>query len=319
MTRRPREEELFFANLDEARPRARATGITVSGVEWPSLALSPDGRRAAVLEHGAIRVYEIDSKRLLAASALEDAYGFGSTYRVLFASSDRVLLAPRWYPNASMLLRHDRVQPPAGRVTMPLFELDVAGKRFGRTGAVAASTPTAFQPSPDGTLLLSSEISLRRVSLLDAKTGAAREGCVFDGWTRGGFLADGRIALLSWGKEGARAAIVSRSCATENEIPLPDIGGLSIAGEPEPGTLAIASPKAAGGLSETNLLLVDASTGSIRRLPGLVPALGWRSFYGGEAPFASPGARLFKTPAGALVSLDPKTGATRTVLAGGAP
>jgi hypothetical protein len=305
--------ELELVDLDAPRPVRHDAGITVPASSWASLALTPDGRRATVLAEGTLNVFDLGSKKLLAAAATGASV---AEMRIRFVGADRVLIVPATHP------RHaagEKTPEPAGRARLPISVFDVVLRKLATTGTIDATTPSWFQASADGTRLLESEPAARRVSVLDAGTGATRPGCVFEGFARGAFLADGRVALVKAGAGGGRLAIARADCGIASVTALPPARALWVASEPEPGTLAIGALRGEVGRPETSLLLVDVGTGAVREIRGARPAGGiWFAL---EPPAAagSPASRLLTTSSGALVSLDPRSGATRTVLAGPSP
>jgi hypothetical protein len=305
VSRQSTREELVVVRLGGERPVARPSGIAASSATSPLLALSPDGSRAAVLDRGTLSVYELGAKRLVAAAKVS---ADSERHRLVFRTPDHVLLTPHRFTR--------RGSDGSGTASLPLYDLDLATKSFVKTADVAATPPASFQRSLDAMRMLVSERTPRRVSLVDVQGGAARSVCVFEGFFSGVLLDAGRIALFRWGHDGSSLTLASSDCTSRPEIPLPPARYLTVPGQPEQGTLAVAALSGAVGRAETFVLLVDLSSGAVRRLEGLSPVV-WFSGEGAQRP-GGVGSRLFMNGDGALVALDPKTGATRTILRGGA-
>jgi hypothetical protein len=231
----------------------------------------------------------------------------------ILSSAERVRLGPRGHPRGHQRRARGARRSPAATALLPIRELDLETRTLRTVAEVEASIPTSFQTSPDGSTLLVSEHARERVSLLDAATGAARPGGIFGGFSRGAFLADGRIALLrEVDIHGVGLAIATPDGRIVDSYQLRSNGTLAFVGELEPGLLGVSS------LHTTRpcLYLVDLAQKSVRELPGLAPS--GASLFIGPLPATSDAVRVFRTSSG-LVSLDPRSGGTRAVLPSSSP
>jgi hypothetical protein len=297
---------LEVADLGAAKPALRELGASVPADSWASLALSDDGRRAAVLGDGLLQLVDVGTGRVVAA--VKTAASERET-RLRFLSLDRVLLFPGFYPRRTP--REERPAAPAAAMTLPLAIFDTT-RGLERTGSVEATTPSSFQLSRDGTRLLQSEPSVPRVTVRDARTGVPR--CAFEGFARASFLDDGRAAMVSGRGLAPKLGVVGVDCRLEKEVPMPEARFLAPAGEPARGVMSVAVFRGPAGKPASAMLLVDLATGTTKEVPGLAPAR--TAWINTPIPPAigSVGARLCTDRSGALVLLDGAAGSAKGVL-----
>ncbi|MEA2691646.1 MAG: hypothetical protein QOJ16_1033 [Acidobacteriota bacterium] len=290
--------------LDLTRPGARPLPTRLTFAAPPSLlALSPDGRRLAALEHGRLTVEEIGSARLLAAVPVEPAYPWES--RLLFEDGGHVL--------------YFRTGTVGWRLRSPgidIIELDVA---TGRTEVIGQTPPvedsSSPEVSPDGSRFFVHQPQAK-LQLFRTR-GAVLEAELRSSAQSSGFLADGRIFTLEaageTGAAGRQLTLLSPDGSVLRRFPFPGAHALRVGGEPSPGhlVLGIAThtvPSVSDGLEHWESRLLDLTTGESRSLGrGLLPM---------GAPSAGPGSagsRLFQRSGGRLVRLDLATGRERRV------
>ncbi|MBI4918124.1 MAG: hypothetical protein HY825_19960 [Acidobacteria bacterium] len=310
--------DLMTIDLRDERPRPRSTliGFTAS---IRTLTLSPDGRRLAAVENGTLSVSDAYSGDLLAAVRLPADRV--STNRMWFAG-DGTLRFPQFEPSAA-----DR---KVGAVV--ITEFDVASGRLRDTGRIA---PAGEYEALFLRLDPRSNRILRRVqrpreggpTLHDATTGALLADLVApeEGW-RGfpAFLADGGIAVAETREGRARLRVFTSEGAPLWSIDLGAGYRAFPAGERAPGRLLVVVRESEDQLtSGSRSVLVDLDTRNVEPLPSrLIPA-GWMPlahwWWDGEAAPGSVATRTFITADRGLVALDPVTGASRVVVAGGPP
>jgi hypothetical protein len=310
--------DLMTIDLRDERPRPRSTLIGFPS-SIRTLTLSPDGRRLAAVENGTLSVSDVSSGELLAAVRLPADRV--STNRMWFVG-DGILRFPQFEPSAA-----DR---KIGAIV--IVEFDIAARSLRDSGRI--------EPAGEYEALFlrvdpRSNRILRRVqrpreggpTLHDATTGAPLADLVGpeEGW-RGfpAFLADGGIAVAETRKGRARLRVFTSEGAPLWSIDLGEGYRAFPAGERAPGRLLVVVRESEDQLtSGSRSVLVDLDTRKVEPLPSrLVPA-GWMPltpwWWDGEAAPGSVATRTFLTADRGLVALDPVTGATRVVVAGGRP
>ena len=248
--------------LDLRAPAAQPVRIPEPLQIVPELALSADGARAAFLQPGVIRVFELDTGAAAVSRDLPD----WRVPRSLYFAPDGGL---RLYPRVRL--------EPGGPSARELLELDTATGELAATGRIAVVTSGAiFRPgaSRDAAILL--ELGRTRASLLDPRTGVRRADLAVEGEVRGaGFLADGRIVTVSRTERGGTAiSILDASGVPQSGMHLPSTpAAVAILASPAPGRLVIGTnPVGANSTRTWSIVVLD--------LPGNRIVRTWR----GHAP-----------------------------------
>ncbi len=315
-------------DLDRPGSEPRATTIIVSEPWKIAMVLSDDGSRLAILNGGALWLYELPSGRLVSAATVSQAdraEGFG---KVQFVGQDRV----RVFSYSEGAQRGE-----AGSAT--ISEFDALAKRLvvvGKIDRITSSGWNSLRVDSTGRRLLVNDRNDESVVLRDAGTGeliarleAATGGKVTT--RRARFLSDGRIALCEAGPDGAKLMLLSSEAALLRTIDLPQGEVVVIGGEPSPGRLWVdIHPKWAPGFPDHaeekwNLVLVDLATADVRPMArGYRPARGtW--FPGiGLGRSIEPGSEAVNVYARLgteIVRIDPATGGEKVLIgvSGGKP
>jgi hypothetical protein len=308
---RDRKSALFVADLASAR--TIETGIECG--PWSRVALSPSGRRLAVLDGNALAAYDVtrpDKPQQLAAFRLE-----GEARQAVFVDEDVIRLFPRFH-NA---VRKDIT--PAG---LEITELSLLSKKPSVTGRFERETLPFLRMSADGRLFVG--VLEKRLTLHDGRTGALLSTLTEELRSpQVRFLSGGRVAVA--GIAGAQAEMKiflegeeGRSATAARTTGLGPAKRLVLGGEIAAGRVAVSlfpfEENLPGSGRAAKLAIVDATTGAIFPGPdGLVLAdrlSWWISPILPPAEAGSPASRLFLTASGALVRLDPATGARTVVL-----
>ncbi|HEY7215210.1 MAG TPA: hypothetical protein VIC28_11305, partial [Thermoanaerobaculia bacterium] len=299
--------ELVRLDLRGRSPRPERTRMTYSGRIPPLLAVSPDGRQAAIANDRRLTIEQVPSGRLLASAELP---------RELDHSEDAMLFVA---PGRVRIFDREKV-PEAGTETLEVLDLAAGKEGLLRTARIEPIVQPQWGPqdlwffrpsqiSPDGARLLVHR-SDERFGVLDAGNGALLAELPPAGErSRASFLADGRIALVS-GSRPKELRIFARDLALERTFRFAG-AALRLGGQPAPDRLVAAtSPNRSGEpWRRSEALLLDLATGSVRRLgSGLVPI---------PDPLLGPqsaGARLFwRDGLSRLVRVDLATGRERLV------
>ncbi len=302
--------ELLRLDLRDHSSRPEHTRMTYSGKLPPILAASPDGRHIAVANGRRLTIEEVPSGRLLASAELPKELDHVED-SLLFVAPRRVRIF-----DYEMVPETD-AEPVSG--TLEVRDLAVGGGliRTARieqivqapwsAGDLWFSRPSAI--SADGARLLVCR-SDQRFAVFDAGNGALLAELPPAGErSRASFLADGRIVLVS-GSRPKELRIFARDFVPERSFRLAG-AALRLGGQPAPDRLVVAmSPHRSGApWSQSEALVLDLATGSVRRLGGgLVPVPD--SLLGPE----SAGAHLFwRDEISRLVHVDLATGRERVV------
>ena len=289
--------ELVTASLSATGAAARRTAFETMSLP-DDLAVSPDGKRVALVGSGRVEVVDVATGRLLAAERLSATY---PTMVGAFLGSDRFLAA---------IWGSDRLE---------LFELDVPARRIARrTTILGLEGWYTFAFDASGERVLVRERSGRRLRLFDVRTGNAiatlTEGPAQNSsWAL--FLSDGRIVYLTGGDNGASLRLFSADGRPERSIEIPRRRALP-GGEVAPGKFVFAIWS--GDISETVLYLADLDSGDIRRVAdGLYPVLWFATRLAPVVP-GSDATELFYSTGDirGLVRFDPLTGERRVILKG---
>jgi hypothetical protein len=302
---------LRIAALDATEPAA-----IVSDVEtniWAQLALSPSGRRLAVFDGNILAAYEVSDPshpRQLLAFRVEK-----TSRSIAFVGEDTVRLLPRPYSTPN---RRD-IAPRE----LEIEEISLLSKKSVVIGRIERDTVANLRISADGRYLVGTMD--RRLTLRDGRTGALLATLSEDLETpKIRFLSGDRIVVAGVAN---RKAILKIFLEGERTPLLPvDLGpaaSVILGGEIAPGRIAVAlnlfRRNEEGARKAWKLAVVDISAGRVvSSVDGLIPAdrFGW--WFSPVMPPAetgSPASHLFLDADGALVRLDPATGA-QTVLLG---
>jgi hypothetical protein len=167
-----------------------------------------------------------------------------------------------------------------------------------------------FSISPDGGRLIVRDQGAGRIGLFDAATGRELAGLLdeLNPWvsTSTNFLSGNRVAVSA--AHGRQIRIVLSDGQVERVFPL-RVPAAQLLGQAMPARLSLA-------LQEPNVVgLLDLETGRLEEVSGLhpVPRTFWRNQLDPPQPGAEFG-KLFSTPDGSLVELDPVTLHSRVLL-----
>jgi WD40 repeat protein len=252
--------EVLTLSLD--RPEAAPTRIRESVDVLPQPAVSPDGRRAALLSGRILEVFDASTGATEASMELPDWRMPRSLY---FAPDGHLRLYPR-----------SRLDPPGSSVH-DLLELDPASGELVATGRVPLDSPgTLYRPAAGGDVAIVLDGSRSRVSLHDAQTGEERAVLPASGELRGaGFLAGGRIAgVYRSGSGGTAVRIFDAGGREQGALDFSSKpAAVAILGEPTEGRLVIATnPVGANSARTWSILALDLPGRRVARTwPGLAP------------------------------------------------
>jgi hypothetical protein len=311
---RERKSDLFVADLASAKAVVE-TGLTC-GV-WCRVALSPSGRRLAVLDGNTIGAYEISdasNPRQLAAFPVSDgSRGFA------FVDEDTIRLFPRFY---------NAVRKDVASAALEITELSLPSKKSSVTGRFEREALPRLRMSADGQLFVG--VLEKRLTLHDGKTGALLATLSEDlASPRMRFLSGSRVAVAGIVNSRAEMKIFLESekgwGPLARSIDLGPAASVLLGGEIAPGRVAVAlnpfqrNSPSSESRSAWRLAFVELATGAVSPGPdGLVPADRFAWWFSATLPPAEAGlsgASLFLDASSRLVRLDPATGA-ETVLLG---
>jgi hypothetical protein len=297
---------LWTADLSAARPEPRSLTVVAEG--WPTLGVSPSGRRIALRSGRSLSVLELASEKTLAAVRLDT-----EAYLSLFFENEETvrLFVPRVSPG-------DRTAREA-----PLLELRIPERKLERTGAVPREAGDRLEVwyEAGGARLFALDANRTRLTLRDGRTGELL-GTISRGPKISSFRPAGGGAVVALESAGGvlrlhrLAADGTDGSATE----LGSFRGGLVCGPAADGRLLVAGRTGTddGGSWQRSwtLLGVDLPSGRITaRETGLGPTEPWRWMVdpvlaAAGGPGAAPAA-YFLDGSGALVLYDAASG-TRT-------
>jgi hypothetical protein len=301
------DSPFVVVRLDLTRPGARPVPTRLTYARQPRvLALSPDGRRLAILQGRQLTVEDVDSASLLRAATVAQANSWES--RLHFLDATHLLFFHRGSVESGW---------PRQPAPIEVTEIDLATGRQEEIGHTPPlDTSSVAEISPDGSHFL---VRPSRESLLLFRTHGTLPGTEIPAFLpASGFLADGRIlavAPLASPEESRQLVLFSPDGAVLRRFAFPGAFSLRPAGEPIPGHLVVGvasdSSGSGSGYHSWEIRLLDLATGESRSLGrGLLP-LGALS-----AGPASSSSRLFQRAGGdgsRVVLLDLASGKERPV------
>jgi hypothetical protein len=301
------EARLMAVDLGAERLRSRSTGIAVRR-DWRDLVVSPNGRRAALIENDSVTVYEIESGALVAGAQV--AGGF-QPFRIRFRDEKtlEVLTGRREHDNGDaseyrMLWREHGFDLVTRSMSAGRY-LDGAWRWSGR--------------------LLENQLLERlqkrkfdgkdRLFLIDPSTDepVADLGELPTRWSDVRVSINGWIVIAREENEGKTLEVFNQHGGRGPRIEISDPGWLRIGGEVAPGQLAVGFvvwANDAGEPAERLTRLVDVATGEVvETLGGVSPVLGrWGLRVSpGAWRVGSVATRLFLGNDGTLHILNPDT------------
>lgn len=306
--------DLLRLDLGDPRSRPERTRMTYSGTIPPLLAVSRDGRQAAVATGRRLTIEQVPSGRLLASAELPRELDHVED-SLLFVAPGRVrIFGFEIFSKAGTGL-------DSGALEVGEIEVGRGGlARIARVEPIVKPgmsfqdprLPSRLEISSDGTRLLALRESDQRFVVIDAGNGAVMAELPPAGERSGTvFLADGRIAVVT-GSSPRELRIFSRAFVPERSFRFAG-SGLQLGGQPAPHRLVVAtSPRRLGVFSNRGkILILDLATGSMRQFgSGLVPVP-----YSQVGPESAGSTLFWRGDFRRLVQVDPETGRER-VLAG---
>jgi hypothetical protein len=310
------EPALTVLQVDLPTPRIHSLPIPRDALVY---AVSPRGRRLLMDRRN---VWIADAETGQAIATLDDPHEWT---RASFVSEDTVRAVRRVQPPASSRVDAGDAGAPVGlrttRATVVDWNLE-SGHVTDR-GSIDLrggwSPRAGLTPSEDWQSVLRVDESGLYLHGLDGRVIAT----LVDGWQSrmnraAGPLSGGRYGCIEEQPSGLYLRVFASDGRLLSEARLRGRSPLRVGGEPAAGVLAIEVAPFFGE-GERATLLVDLATGAtVRREPGLSPAIRrWEPGSDLESTHVDPGsfgARLFFGDDG-LVSLDPATGAKTVVVA----
>lgn len=304
--------EIMTAGLGAAQPVAAKTGIEVAGLDW-RLALSPSGRRLAVLSDGTLSVYELAGGRMVASARVSDWSGEKRQEEAFWKSC--MLFPDEGHVALFAVLSPEAKQSP-GSVTIQRF--DVASRKLETTGEIGGLTGYIFvTPDQTGSRLIVSQVDGGHwtTSLRDGLTGALITTLGPDGHAiRAAFLPEGGVVAWSRAKGESELWLYGEDGALKTTANLGHIGEVVFGSEPRPGELFVGTaPAVHEWYRHLSLVSVDCSTGSSRLVAAGLAPLWWPW---ARVLWSGPAASLALTSDGSLVRVDPATGRETVLLRG---
>ncbi len=280
------------------RPEARPTVTRLLMSAYPYLlVLSPDGSRLATWEEDMLSIHDVGSERTLASA------------RVSVGARERV---------SGVFLGRDAFRLfRIGDSSIDILEFDVATRSLAPRGRVDVPAGLRYAGvDPEGSRLATVEGPDRRVRLFDAASGSLlaslAETAAGSRWPV--FLSGGRIVVSENVEKARSLRVFGPDGSAKGVIRLPPMNSLSIGGEAAPGLLCLGFGDSADRSAyRYTTWTVRLDDGALRQIATDLQPL---STLGRVTPeVGSEGTRLFYGPGQrSLVSLDPVTGARRTIL-----
>ena len=235
--------ELYTRRLDQPDAKIIATGISAAAP--PSLVLSADGSRAAVVHGGTISVYDLGRNKLLTSVGIESG-----SRKMFFMNNDVLRVLKTRIKSA----------------TIDIADLNVPAKKMTTVGQIEATSIHALSFSADGSRL----VNPRRGVLADGRTGAtiATLPVTAQSMFTGVALPDGGVAVVK--RDAANVCHLYTFDANGQpvrDITLPAYGGF-IAGQLGDHKLIISAhvqPKPAPHGQNRRIFVVDLAKGAIER------------------------------------------------------
>lgn len=317
--------ELVMADLRGDRPITRQTGIVLNGFLMDVL-FSPHGERIAYADDQTVSVLESDSLKSVASFRLPIRTEGRWWLRGHFMSRDLLRL---------YLMESEEGKEQRRNVTILEFSLP-AGK-LQTTGRIEGLDVLWVRLFPQTERLLvrtaQADGGRNHYYLCEGRTGArVSEFSQNDpkSFVRAAFLSDGRLVMAEEKGDRAELTLFSDAGQPLSTVDLGEGRRPLLGGEPSPGWLAVSlrppGKSAWNSGPETfeprNLLLVDLSTGRVRRDPGtagLIPVFDqyyWASDVGSSAAPGGVLSRLLIEKEGGrstLLELDPASGTRRVI------
>jgi len=317
----PEETSGFFERKTTEVFRIAALDVTVPaaivsdfGTSIWAIAVSPSGERLAVFDGNIFAAYEVSEPshpRQLLALRVEKTFR-----RVAFVGEDTVRLFPRPYSTPN---RRD-IAPRE----LEIEEISMLSKKSLVTGHIERDTLADLRVriSADGRHLVETRDKL--LTLHDGRTGALLATLSKDlKAPKMRFLSGGRMVVAGIAGASARLLFFEGEKAPARAIELGPAASVILGAEIAPGRVAVALNSFRSNDERAQrawkLAFVDVATGAVSPGPdGLTPAdrfSWWQSAVLPPAEAGTEASTLFLDASGALVRLDPATGA-QTVLLG---
>lgn len=287
------------------KPRSQATAIFASRSD--EITLSSDGSQIAIMSGRIVTVLDLESERALASARIP---GERSVFRRMFFVQPNLI----------------RLYDKATNKTLKIYEFDVQSRKLEETGSIDAAECFHHSiPSADALALRFPGTGL--IQLRDGRTGRILVAAAKSKTQQSmmGFLADGRFVIAGVTDGQARLSIFSSDGMMEQTIELGPAGSLRLGGEPERGSLVVATSREDRAVGPRDyrktltVLLVGLESGKIKQVGSQMSPLSYLWWYTGHLP--TPGSvatRLFITADHQLVYLDPIAGQRRVIAGRGA-
>lgn len=311
-------QQTSLLTLDLTAKDARPVQTKIAFQHSAEIALDHHGHRLAAANQGKLVVYELESERLLTATAIQRP---GSRFSARRQIHNLVFTAP------DRVRAFGAVETPDAPGPSAIADFDLATGKW--TPIVALTGEDIARPliSPDAArcYLRRGDRGTTRIDLVDAASGATLASTPLDDsvafrlWVSGAFLADGRslLAVQAHNHGPWRVEVRDATGALIGQHDLPFTGNsVGFGDEVEPGRLVLYN----GTGPDVSTRIVDVTTFALSQpIAGLRPIGFWRRWFASAAETPQPaslGARLFLDRTGRLVELDPESLTVSAVLAG---
>ena len=308
-------QDLFLADLTTESPVAARSTIPIR-TWWPTIALSADGSRLAVLEAQMISVYALPEERLLASTQMPVSTS-GEPEIPFFLSNDDVRVVFR---------RHLATSASGTTRMVSIFDVDVP--RMSLRPIPPIESPFGG-PLPQVVPLEGRQEFIlvegkgERITLHDAQGGLLSTLYTSEGKNREVHsllvLADGKIVLGETADVGMRLLSYSSSGKSLSTLQIAGYRSPRLVAEAEQGRLILTAQPVGSASGGPILLGLDLTSGAVRSIASGVTSVKYSSSWTPSTlrPVSSRDtrARLFLTNGDVLVKIDLDTG-TRKVIAG---
>jgi len=302
-----KESKLMTVDLNDERLHPEWTGVVFNRY-WQDLVVSPGGHRVAVIQAGAVVVFDIESGDLLTAAQPEGDY---SAYRIHFADEDKVEVLTGMRIRVSDDSTHHRMRWRRHWLDLTTRSLD-RGEEINNAWRWWGGR----MHSPLRNVLEKREVEGQdRLVLVDPQDSevVADLGEMPKQWSNVRVVTDGEIVVNRKNEERCFLQVFDSEGDLLKRIDIDMAGWAQIGGEVSPGTVAVGQiiwGAEEGQPAERSALFVDLSNGTVTHvLDGVSPVLGRWGLMGssGAWEIGSIATRLMEGENGSLHLWDPET------------